>query len=919
MTEIEDIIEKNNAFLKNNIRFLGRILGDTIQKLEGTYLYDIIERTRKNAINFEKNGDLTAKTELGRVLDGLNIQTTIDLIRAFSIFSLLSNIAEDQNEKSLNAVDENPLYGKNNSIQSAFEKIKSKNTSKNLFETFFQQAVINPVLTAHPTEVQRKSILDLQRKISNQLAIQIKNNKLNDHSKLAEIEIRQALETLWQTRILRELKLSVEDEVQNAISYYRYTFLNQIPKIYKKIGNMLGDQKSSVEKYGIFLQIGSWIGGDRDGNPFVTNKVLNYAVTENSKCVLNFYLEQIKILRTELAHSSNLISVTPDLQKLADQSPDQSAHRKDEAYRRALIGIQEKLEKTARTLHETNLKNHNTRNSDYYKTIDEFTIDLETIIISLNSHKSKKVAEGRIGDLYWASKVFEFHLCPIDMRQHSSVHEAVISELFLVGENKADYQLLSEENKRNVLMKELKVNRPLRSPNFQYTSRTASELCILDASFSIKSKYGDKVLPNYIISWTQDTSDIIEVLVLLKETGMFNPKTKKSRLNIVPLFESISDLQKSAAIMTDLFSNSFYREVIKNNNNYQQVMLGYSDSNKDGGYLTASWELYKAERELVKVARRHDVELCLFHGRGGSVGRGGGPSFEGILSQPPESIKGKIRITEQGEVIAGKYSDPDIGRQHLETLIAATMEASLLTSEDKLDTHPDYQTALNELSQLALRKYRKLVYETPGFAIFFQSATPIAEIAELNVGSRPSSRKNTNKIEDLRAIPWVFSWSLSRIMLPGWFGFGSAIEYWIKDNEKEKMELLCQMYKKWRFFNTMLANIDMVLAKTDMNIASRYAELVDDVDLREKIFGSIKKECFKSQKYLLRINQKKHLLENNPKLRDNFKERVPYINPLNHLQIELLRKYRKGDKDTQTKRAILLTINGIAAGLRNSG
>jgi len=443
-------------------------------------------------------------------------------------------------------------------------------------------------------------------------------------------------------------------------------------------------------------------------------------------------------------------------------------------------------------------------------------------------------------------------------------------------------------------------------------------LAILDTAAQMHRRFGPQALPNYIISKTDSVSDLFEVALLLKEAGLLHPgESPRLDLNIIPLFETIDDLQSCGPIMDRLFSQRYYRQLLASRGDVQEVMLGYSDSNKDGGFLTANWELYKAEVELVKVFARHNVKLRLFHGRGGSVGRGGGPSYQAILAQPPGSVAGQIRITEQGEVIASKYSDPEIGRRNLETLVAATFEATALRPDGA--GQPAYHEVIDELSAAAFSAYRKLVYETPGFLQFFRSATPITEIADLNVGSRPASRKKTDRIEDLRAIPWVFSWSLSRIMLPGWYGFGTAVEEVMARRNNAGIELLQGMYREWPFFRTLLSNMDMLLAKSDISIASRYAELVTDVDLRESIFGRIQEEWHRTVRYLLAITGQSELLEANPALSRSLRNRSPYIDPLNHLQVELLKRYRAGETDEKTRRAILLTLNGIAAGLRNSG
>ena len=518
-----------------------------------------------------------------------------------------------------------------------------------------------------------------------------------------------------------------------------------------------------------------------------------------------------------------------------------------------------------------------------------------------------------------AVEVFGFHLAPLDMRQHSGVHEQVVSEL-LAKAGDINYPKLDEAGRRSALIKALQAGKTLISDLEQFSDIVQSELRLMQVAAKIHHRFGQVALPNYIISKTDAVSDLLEVALMLQQVGLLG-SCHELHLNIIPLFETIADLRICGVIMNELFSIPLYRELLKSRGDTQEVMLGYSDSNKDGGYLTANWELYKAELELVRVFENHGVELRLFHGRGGTVGRGGGPSYEAILAQPPGSVNAQIRITEQGEVIASKYSDPEIGRRNLEILIAATMEATLLHHHgDHHDsTMPEYLRIAEALSLDAFAAYRKLVYETPGFTDYFFAATPIREIAELNIGSRPSSRKASDSIEDLRAIPWVFSWSLNRVLLPGWYGFGSAIQQFIEREGDAGLQQLQAMYRNWAFFRGLLSNMDMVLSKTDMGIASRYAELVPDETLRHTIFNMIETEWQRTVDMLFAITGATTLLEGNPTLARSLTTRTPYIDPLNHLQVGLLHRYRSGDTHDLVKRAIHLTINGIAAGLRNSG
>jgi len=905
--------------LRDDIRLLGRILGDTLREQEGEATFDLIERTRQNAIRFRRDRDPEAKRELEAMLNKLDPVRTIAVVRAFSYFSQLANIAEDQHHNRRRRAHliagSVPQEG---SMALALSRAREEGVTAAQVEEFFSRALISPVLTAHPTEVQRKSILDRQLEISRLLNDRDRTQLTPDELVQNEEALRRVVLTLWQTRILRELRLTVNDEIENGLAYYRYTFLHQLPKLYAEMEDLLLHRDFGKVRLANFFKLGSWIGGDRDGNPFVTDDVMRHAMTRHCATAMDFYFDEIHQLGGELSQSLRMVETTPALDELARRSPDVSAHRLDEPYRRALTGIYARLSATSHALGHRVPNRPAVADAQPYLDSMEFARDLGILADSLAANGSRRVARGRLRNLLRAADIFGFHLAPLDMRQHSGVHEQVISELFASGARRHGYAELDENQRCEWLQQELELPRLLRSPYLKYSDEVAKELAILDTAAQMHRRFGAQALPNYIISKTDSVSDLFEVALLLKEAGLLHPgESPRLDLNIIPLFETIDDLQSCGPIMDRLFSQRYYRQLLASRGDVQEVMLGYSDSNKDGGFLTANWELYKAEVELVKVFARHNVKLRLFHGRGGSVGRGGGPSYQAILAQPPGSVAGQIRITEQGEVIASKYSDPEIGRRNLETLVAATFEATALRPDGA--GQPAYHEVIDELSAAAFSAYRKLVYETPGFLQFFRSATPITEIADLNVGSRPASRKKTDRIEDLRAIPWVFSWSLSRIMLPGWYGFGTAVEEVMARRNNAGIELLQGMYREWPFFRTLLSNMDMLLAKSDISIASRYAELVTDVDLRESIFGRIQEEWHRTVRYLLAITGQSELLEANPALSRSLRNRSPYIDPLNHLQVELLKRYRAGETDEKTRRAILLTLNGIAAGLRNSG
>ena len=908
--------------MREDVRLLGRIFGDTLREQEGEASFQLIENVRRAAIRFRKTQDDRDREQLEQMLDALSPGETLVVVRAFSYFSQLSNIAEDlHHNRRHRAHLKAGSAPRDGSLLLALERVEKKRVSKEALQAFLDGALISPVLTAHPTEVQRKSILDCQLIISSLLSNRDRIDMTPDELAENEAALRRFVLLLWQTRMLRTAGLTVRDEINNGLEYYRYTFLNEIPKIYATLEEQLKARFGKDTRIPPLLRIGSWIGGDRDGNPFVTCDVMLDAVQQHSALVLEHYLNETYVLSRRLSLTDHLVEISDELRQLSDASPDRDAARADEHYRRALNLVYARLSAAARQLgHEISHPSPMGKDAQPYATPQEFIADLDVLIDSLLSHGAVHLARGRLANLRRAVEVFGFHLAPLDMRQHSAMHEQTVTELFSHGLGKPDYCDLDEAERRAVLLAALQAGRPLLADIEQYTPATRSELRIMQAAAQIHQRYGREALPNYIISKTDAVSDMLEVALMLQQAGLLEGgKNPALPVNIIPLFETIEDLRGCGAIMDELFAIPYYRKLLASRGNTQEVMLGYSDSNKDGGYLTANWELYKAELELVKVFEKHGIELRLFHGRGGTVGRGGGPSYDAILAQPPGSVNGQIRITEQGEVIASKYSNPEIGRRNLETLIAATMEATLLHHHGADSAMPEYHRIMEALSSDAFAAYRRLVYETPGFTDYFFAATPIREIAELNIGSRPSARKASGRIEDLRAIPWVFSWGLNRTLLPGWFGYGSAVRQFVAREGKAGLAQLQAMYQNWPFFRGLMSNMDMVLSKTDMGIASRYAELVEDAALRGRIFDAIESEWEDSVEMLFAVTGKASLLQDNPAFARSLLTRLPYIDPLNHLQVALLERHRAGDNDEQVKRAIHLTINGIAAGLRNSG
>jgi phosphoenolpyruvate carboxylase len=925
----------NERPLVEDIRLLGRILGDVIREQEGAEIYELIEKIRKLSVAFRRDADQAADKALKKLLKGLPGDHAVSVIRGFTYFSHLANLAEDRHHIRRRAIHERVGDTQEGSIEVALQRLRWAGITTKIISQTLAHSFVSPVLTAHPTEVQRQSILSAERDIAELLherdeikaraaVVNATKDALTPKELAAnEQRMRARVMQLWQTRLLRFSKLTVADEIENSLSYYESTFLREIPKIYASLEEALGTHPVAP-----FLRMGQWIGGDRDGNPNVNAQTLQQALKRQAEVALRHYLTEVHYLGSELSLSAMLVDFPPAMKALAEQSPDTNAHRMDEPYRRALTGMYARLAATLKSLTGGDAARHAVEPQNPYADASSFLADLKIIQASLKSHHAQALAAQRLDPLIRAVEVFGFHLATVDLRQSSDQHEKVVGELLHTARIEKDYAALDETSKRAVLMKLLNDARPLRIPGAVYTEHTQSELAIFEAALAARATYGAEAIRHYIISHTETVSDLLEVLLLQKEVGLMRGTLDDKALVdliVVPLFETIEDLRNSASIMREFYALPGIANLVKRSGAEQDIMLGYSDSNKDGGIFTSNWELYRAEVALVedfdRLANSHNIQLRMFHGRGGTVGRGGGPSYQAILAQPPGTVRGQIRLTEQGEVIGSKYANPEIGRRNLATLVAATLEATLL-QPTKTAPRNFLETAA-QLSEASMSAYRHLVYETAGFNDYFFGATPIREIAELNIGSRPASRKANQKIEDLRAIPWGFSWGQCRLTLPGWFGFGSAVEKFLdRPTDKERkaaLALLQKMVKQWPFFKTLLSNIDMVLAKSDLALASRYSELVSDVKLRKKIFAAIETEWHRTAEVMTLLTGEKHRLANNPALARSIRHRFPYIDPLHHLQVELIRRYREGKADERVQRGIHISINGIAAGLRNTG
>lgn len=908
--------------LREDIRFLGGILGDTIRDHEGPEVFDLIERVRTEA--FRVRREEVERSAVADMLDGTPTEIAIPLIRAFSYFVLLANLAEDiQRDRRRAAHVSAGEPPQDSSLAATYDKLDAAGLDGSTVADLLTDALVSPVITAHPTETRRRTVFDVQAKITELMRLRRRLEPGDPGFDDSELRIRREVLTLWRTALIRLARLRIQDEISVGLRYYDLTLYDVIPAINAQVRAALRFRWPEAELLPRpILRPGSWIGGDRDGNPYVTAEVVHTAAEQAAAYAFGRYLDELVELEKTLSLSARLVQVSPAVAVLAEagyRDPDVFA---DEPYRRALHAIRARLSATAELALGTLPENGLAAAAAPYATPQAVLDDLDAVDFSLRAGGDALLADDRLAALRHAIETFGFHLQALDMRQNSEVHEQVVTELLAWSGVHADYPSLSEAQRVELLSNELRTRRPLLGPHAQLSELAAKELGVLRAGKEVIDTFGAAAIPNYIISMCTSVSDMLEAALLLKEAGILDPGTAEgtpsSPVGIVPLFETIEDLGAGAATLSAVLDVPVYRELVAAAGMRQEVMLGYSDSNKDGGYLAANWALYRAELDLVEVARKSGIRLRLFHGRGGTVGRGGGRSYDAILAQPAGAVRGSLRLTEQGEVIAAKYSEQGAAHRNLESLIAGTLESTLLDVEGLgEDAEPAYEL-LDDLAARARTAYGRLVHDTPGFVEYFRQSTPVAEVGDLNIGSRPASRKPTNSVADLRAIPWVMAWSQARVMLPGWYGTGTALEDWVGDDPR-RLARLTDLYQRWPFFRTVLSNLAQVMAKSDLDIAARYADLVEDPALRAQIFGMIRDEHARTIRMYLAVTGHEELLSDNPSLAESIHNRFPYLEPLNQLQVDLLRRLRGGDDSELVKRGILLTMNGLATALRNSG
>lgn len=912
--------------LRDDIRHLGRILGDVIREQEGDEVFNLVENARRTAFRLHRGeaevGELTA---LFRDIDPVE---ATPIIRAFTHFALLANLAEDLHEERL--VEEGLDAGeapRDSSLEATWAKLRDARVPGAEIGSMMESAEVVPVLTAHPTETRRRTVFDVQKHIG--ASMRARREVINaprtarTEAKLEalDLEIRRRIMTLWQTALIRMNRPDIRDEVEVGLRYYQLSLLETVPKLNRDVAAMMRELGGDDVPENPVVRMGSWIGGDHDGNPYVTEDVVRYATDRAAGTILRHYVKQLHSLERELSFSDRLTQVSVDLVELANRGQNDVPNRVDEPYRRAVHGIRGRVAATAISRLGASVEEGDWSCHEPYSSVEEMRADLDVVEASLRRSHDDLIADHRLADIQGATDVFGFHLYSLDLRQNSESHEDILTELFRLSGVAEDYRSLPERRRVEILTRELTSARPLVPRGVELSEVTARELGIMRAAADAVEAYGPQVVPHCIISMCSSVSDLLEPMILLKEVGLISVEdgAPSGTVDVIPLFETIGDLQAGASVLREAWDVPLYRRYVASRGDLQEVMLGYSDSNKDGGYFAANWALYDAETAIAAVAREEGVRLRLFHGRGGTVGRGGGPSYEAILAQPKGAVQGSVRITEQGEIISAKYGHPVTARRNLEALVAATIESTLLDLE-ALDDQGRAYDVMSEISELSRDAYAALMHDDPGFIEFFETSTPVGEIGSLNIGSRPSSRKQTTSISDLRAIPWVLAWSQQRSMVPGWFGVGTALKEWVgEDPDGSRLAELRELNQSWPFFNSVLSNMAQVMSKSDLHLAKLYADLVSDREVADRIFSRIREEYELTLEMFLKVTGYSTLLEDNPLLARSVDMRFPYLMPLNAIQLEMLRRHRAGDSRDKVRRGIQLTMNGLATALRNSG
>ena len=909
--------------VRDEVRFLGESLGRVLIEQEGKRFFDQVEWIRKTAISLRREPNSTLEAQLLKRIRSLSLPELTKLIRAFTVYFQLVNLAEEKHRirrKRHHESQSQNSYQKG-SVGDIAHRLKETGWSAKKVQGLLSQVSIELVLTAHPTESQRRSILEKLFSI-NHLLIE-KELRLHTPRELEEIDekIIREITLLWQTDELRRRYQTPIDEVDNTLFYLDTVLFDILPSTLLQFERELIHRFRKEISVGPVLRFGSWVGGDRDGNPHVTASVTFEALRRQKDMILRKYIQYLDRLIDLSSQSIELVGATEDLLRSIEKDASalprfaESMRLKSqkEIYRKKFSFIQRKLINTLRlnSHAESRQPAPDKTIEQAYENILEFQEDLESVRRSLVKHKGGLLVKNEFRRLELAVRLFGFSFAKLDIRENREAVEKAVSEIAQTqGWLTGAYSALSEEEKTTHLYKWIN-----QAPHAFKKEAFSKETREIWSSFEIIQKANNVIDANaidtYILSMTRSASDILMLLWLAKETG-------NSNLHFVPLFETIQDLDEAPHIMESLYRDPCYARHLSSMEKNQEIMLGYSDSNKDGGFLTSNWSLYQVQKRLTQTAHKYKIRQKLFHGRGGTIGRGGGPTNQAIMAQPPGTLGGRIKITEQGEVISSKYSNPFIAERNLELVLSAVIAATwlhdFLPREEKR-----WEQIINELSHESFRAYRALVYEDPDFLEYFHHATPIEEISSLNIGSRPAKRFESNRIEDLRAIPWVFSWMQSRVNLPSWYGFGTAVKRFL---EKSPVSSLQEMYRKWPFFQTVVDLLQMSIQKADLQIARLYAELVPEKHIREKFFRQIEKEFHQTGKMILEITQQQEILEKNPALQNSIRLRNPYVDPMSYAQVILLKRLRSSPSKEEANAlwyAVLHSINGVSQGLRNTG
>lgn len=917
----------SNNLLRRDVRFLGHILGEVLVHQGGNELLTIVENIREMSKTLRAQSSSDLYNEFKETINSLAPEKRHQVIRAFAIYFQLINIAE-QNHRIRRKRDYERSAGEEvqpGSIEDVVRGLKQQSIPASEVQEMIQGISLELVMTAHPTEASRRAVLDIHQRIANGV-MELDNPSLTfrEREQLRKKLLGEVI-TLWQTDELRDRKPTVIDEVNNGLYFFDETLFDVLPEVYQELERCLHKYYPEESWHvPIFMKFGSWIGGDRDGNPSVTSKVTWETLTMHRKLALQKYEELLREFMTHLSFSKNIVEVTQELldsvqadREALDLRSNEVWRNEKEPYRIKIVYMIEKIQ---------NAGNPNVSESKKYNSPDEFVEELKMIDRSLRNHYADFIADEYVAKLIRQVELFGFHLATLDVRQHSKEHESAMTEILAKMSICKDYAALSEEEKIQLLTNLLNEPRPITSPYMDYSESTLECLNVYRVVKKAQQEFGRNCISSYLISMTQGASDLLEVLVFGKEAGLYRQEADGSvvcTLQSVPLFETIDDLHAAPDIMRTLYQIPAYRNSLVSTNHLQEIMLGYSDSNKDGGVITANWELRVALRSITAAAKESGVKLKFFHGRGGALGRGGMPLNRSILAQPADTIGGGIKITEQGEVLSSRYSMKGIAYRSLEQATSALITAALWArnpQRDESETH--WEEIMKDISEKAQTKYQDLIFRDPDFLTFFKESTPLPEIGELNIGSRPSKRKNSDRFEDLRAIPWVFAWTQSRYLLPAWYASGTGL-YSFYEGKEENLKVLQNMYENWSFFRSLIDNLQMALAKADLQIAKEYGSMIKDSSIAERIFNEIREEYVRTSELILSITGQQEILDNVPVIQESIRLRNPYVDPLSYMQVQLLSELRgqkeQGEDDALLLREVLLTINGIAAGLRNTG